>query len=138
MKKNEPITKVMSSALQTIHDGEPVSKLRVIFENAKIHHIPVVSGNKLIGIVSWNDFMRISFGTFGEQNDRGVDEVLDHTYKIHDVLTSDLVTLPLSATVRDAARILGEGKFHALPILDGENLVGIVTSSDLIRYLAEQ
>lgn len=138
MKKNEPITKVMSSALQTIHDGEPVSKLRAIFENARIHHIPVVSGNKLIGIVSWNDYLRISFGTFGEQNDRGVDEVLDHTYKIHDVLTSDVVTLPVSATVRDAARILGEGNFHALPILDGDQLVGIVTSSDLIRYLAEQ
>lgn len=138
MKKNEPVTKVMSSTLQTIHDGEPVSKLRVIFENAEIHHIPVVSGDKLVGIVSWNDYLRVSFGVFGGQDNRGVDEVLDHTYKIHDVLTSELVTLPVSATVRDAARILGEGKFHALPVLDGEKLVGIVTSSDLIRFLAEQ
>lgn len=138
MKKNEPVTKVMSSTLQTIHDGEPVSKLRAIFENAEIHHIPVVSGNKLIGIVSWNDYMRISFGAFGKQNGRELDEILDHTLKIHDVLTSELVTLPVSATVRDAARILGEGKFHALPILDGEKLVGLVTSSDLIRFLAEQ
>lgn len=138
MRKNEPVTKIMSSALQTVHDGDPVSRLRAIFENANIHHIPVVSGEALIGIVSWNDFMRISFGEFGNQDARGLDEILDHTYKIRDVMTSDPITIPSSGTVRDAARILGTGEFHALPVVSGEDLVGIVTSSDLIRFLADQ
>lgn len=138
MRKNEPVTKIMSSALQTVHDGDPVSRLRAIFENANIHHIPVVSGETLIGIVSWNDFMRISFGEFGNQDARGLDEILDHTYKIRDVMTSDPITIPSTGTVRDAARILGTGEFHALPVVSGEDLVGIVTSSDLIRFLADQ
>ncbi|MCC9603917.1 CBS domain-containing protein [Stieleria sp. JC731] len=137
MKKNEPVSKVMSSALQTVHDGEPVSTLRKIFEGAGIHHVPVLSGETLIGIVSWNDFMRISFGAYGSQDARNLDEIMDHTYKLSDVMTVDPVTIPLSGTIRDAARILGEGKFHALPVVDGEKLVGIVTSSDLIRFLSE-
>lgn len=137
MRKNEPVTKIMSSALQTVHDGSPVSMLRTIFENAEIHHIPVVSGETLVGIVSWSDFMRISFGEFGKQDARGLDEILDHTYKIRDVMTSEPTTISTSSTIRDAARILGKGEFHALPVVDGENLVGIVTSSDLIRFLAD-
>jgi CBS domain-containing protein len=138
MRKNEPVSKIMSSALQTIHEGEPVSKLRAIFENAGIHHIPVVSGERLVGIVSSNDFMRVSFGAFGNQESRGLDDILDHTCKIHDVMTSDPVTIPKSGTIREAAQILGSGDFHALPVVDGDALVGIVTSSDLIRFLAEQ
>ena len=138
MRKNEPVAKIMSSALQTVHDQDPVSKLRAIFEGANIHHVPVVSGQKLVGIVSWNDYMRISFGEFGKQDARGLDEILDHTYKMRDVMTSDPVTISSTGTIRDAARILGTGEFHALLIVDGEDLVGIVTSSDLIRFLADQ
>ena len=138
MRKNEPVSKIMSSALQTMHEGEPVSKLRAIFENANIHHIPVVRGETLVGIVSWNDFMRISFGAFGNHDAKELDDLLDHTCKIQDVMTINPVTIPKTGTIRDAARLLGSGEFHALPVVDGEDLVGIVTSSDLIRFLADQ
>ena len=137
MKKNEPVSKIMTKELQTIHDGQPVSKLRQMFEQESIHHIPVVSGEKLIGIVSWNDFMRISFGEFGNQDAKGLDAILDHTYKIHDVMNQDPTTVPISGTIREAAQILGSHNFHALPVVDGEKLVGLVTSTDLINFLAE-
>ncbi len=137
MKKNEPVSQIMTTDIISVHDGDPVSKLRKIFEANHIQHIPVVSGDKLIGIISWNDFMRISFGEFGNQDAKGLDEILDHTYKIHDVMNKDLTTLPIGSTIRDAARILGSNSFHALPVVDGDKLVGIVTSTDLIRYLAE-
>lgn len=138
MKKNEPITHIMSTELETIHEGEPVSKLRKLFEEGKIHHIPVVSGAELVGIVTWNDFMRISFGEFGNQDARGLDEILDHTYKISDVMIRNCTTISKTSTVRDAARLLVSHSFHALPVVDGEQLVGLVTSTDLIRFLAEQ
>ncbi|WDQ16765.1 CBS domain-containing protein [Rhodopirellula sp. P2] len=138
MKKNEPLTKIMSTGLQTIHDGEPVSKLRAMFESGGIHHIPVVSGEKLIGIVSWSDFVRISFGEFGNQTSKSLDQTLDHLYKVHDVMVADCVTIEKSSTIRDAARLLGSHSFHSLPVVEGEKLVGIVTSTDLIQYLAEQ
>lgn len=128
----------MSTSLQTVQEGEAVSKLRSIFESDSIHHIPVTSGAKLVGIVSWNDYMRISFGEFGNQDGRELDEILDHTYKMNDVMNINPVTIAKSATIRDAARVLGSSNFHALPVVDGDDLVGIVTSTDLIRYLADQ
>lgn len=137
MKKNESITKIMTTELTTAHDGQPVSSLRPIFEEGKIHHIPVVSGEELIGIVTSNDFMRVSFGEFGNQDGKGLDTILDHTYKMHDVMHKDPVTIPKDATIRDAARLLSSHAFHALPVVEGSKLVGLVTSTDLIQYLAE-
>ena len=138
MKKNTPITTIMSTDLTTIHDNEPVSKLRSLFEEEAIHHIPVVSGDKLVGIVTWNDFLRISFGEFGNQSAESLDQTLDSIYKLKDVMVTECVTLPESGTIRDAANALSSHDFHALPVVDGDNLVGIVTSTDLIKFLSEQ
>ncbi len=127
----------MSQNLITVHEGEPLSKLRQIFEQGEIHHVPVVSGENLIGIVSWTDFLRISFGEFGNQDGKQLDSMLDNHYKIVDVMNRSPKTLPLRSTVRDAARILGEGKFHSIPIVDEDKLVGLVTSTDLVNYLVD-
>ncbi len=127
----------MSTDLVTVYDGQPVSALRSIFESDAIHHIPVVSGDEIIGIVSSTDFMRISFGEFGNQDAKGLDAILDHTYKMHDVMHKSPVTIPKTATIREAAKSLGSHSFHALPVVDGKKLVGLVTSTDLINFLAD-
>lgn len=127
----------MSTDLTTVHDGQPVSALRSIFEKNNIHHVPVVSGEQLIGIVSSNDFMRVSFGEFGNQDAKGLDAILDHTYKMHDLMNNNPVTLESTATIRDAARVMGANNFHALPVVEGDKLVGLVTSTDLLHYLAD-
>ncbi len=53
---------VMSSKLVTLDVSDPVSKARRLFESSSIHHLPVVSGDELVGIMTWSDFLRISFG----------------------------------------------------------------------------
>ncbi len=127
----------MTTNLVTIHEGEPVSKLRKIFDEGSIHHIPVVSGEKLVGIISSSDLLRVSFGELGNQDGRELDAMLDHTYKIIDIMNKNPVTVPAWSTVRDAARILAQGNFHSVPVVDEEKLVGIVTSTDLINYLLD-
>ena len=53
-------------------------------------------------------------------------------------MMADPVSLPTSSTVRDAAQLLSNQGFHSVPIIDGQKLVGLVTSTDLIRYQVEQ
>jgi len=48
------------------------------------------------------------------------------------------VTIDHTSTVRDAATILSKANFHSLPVVDGQHLVGIVTSTDLIAYLIDR
>ena len=137
MKKREPIARIMTKDVFTVHHGNPISSVRKIFEDHNVHHIPVVSGENLIGIITWNDFMRITFGDFPDMDVRSLDAMLDHTYQLEDVMRANPITIESSATIAEAAEILGAGVFHSLPVVEGKKLVGIVTSSDLIRYLAD-
>jgi len=55
---------------------------------------------------------------------------------VEDVMTKDPVTIQSKDTIRDAARIIRERKIGGLPVLDGENLIGMITESDILALLA--
>ena len=58
---------------------------------------------------------------------------------IETVMKKDLITMKGTGTVREASKLLREGTFHSLPVVDDDGaLLGIVTSTDLIRYLHDQ
>lgn len=138
MKKHEPISKIMSTNLVTVHHGDPISKVRQLASEHGVHHIPVVSGDQLVGIISWSDILRVSFGDTFQTDQRAVDATLDHTFTIEQVMQKNPTSLQETATVRDAAEILARGEFHAVPVVNGGKLVGIVSSTDLIKYLLDQ
>lgn len=139
MKRNEPVSKIMTAKLVTVHHGEPVSKVRQLIREHGIHHVPVVNGNKLVGIVSNSDVLRVSFGDAFKTDERAVDATLDHTMTLEQLMQKDPVSVRENAPIREAAQILARGDFHSLPVVsEGHKLVGMVTSTDLIRYLLEQ
>lgn len=137
MKRNESISKIMKRQVITLTHGDPISRIRKTFTDTGVGHLPVVNDGQLVGIVSWTDLMRVSFGdAFGESTE-AVDATLDHTITLEQLMEPNPITLDHTATIRDAAAILAKADFHSLPVVDGEHLVGIVTSSDLISYLNE-
>jgi CBS domain-containing protein len=75
-----------------------------------------------------------AFGT----DDRAVDAVLDHSVTLEQVMKTEPVTVPHDGYVRQAAQLLADGDFHALPVVSGKKLVGMVTSTDIIKYLLAQ
>jgi CBS domain-containing protein len=138
MRRNEPIHHIMTSNPHSVQLGQPLSAVRrLMFENG-YHHVPVVDGKKLVGMIAGTDLLRVSFGADTHRLAE-LDAALDYTYKISDVMKASPVSLYADSTVRDAAEVLGHAKFHSLPVTgnDGE-LLGIVTSTDLIRYLHNQ
>lgn len=130
----------MSTELFTVHHGDPISKARKLIHEHGVHHLPVVSGREIVGIISLSDILRVSFGDAFGADVRAVDATLDHTMSIEQIMKKAPLTLKKTATVRDAAEILAMGEFHSVPIVDtdGKTLLGMVTSTDLIRYLLEQ
>lgn len=138
MKHHESVSKIMSTELVTAHHGDPVSKVRRLLAENDVHHIPVVSGQKLLGLISSSDLHRLNFGDAFHVDQRSVDATIDHTFSIEQIMEKEPVTVAPEATIREAAGILAKGKFHALPVVRGEALVGMLTSTDLIRYLHGQ
>ena len=59
-------------------------------------------------------------------------------FSVEQVMTKNLISISPDTTIREAAEILASKEFHALPVCEGDLLVGIVTTTDLIKYLIEQ
>lgn len=138
MKRNEPVSKIMTTQVDTVHAGMKLSEVRRMLAEKPYHHVPVVSGKKLVGIISSTDMVRLSLSLYGTDQ-RAVDAMLDANHDIESVMSTKLVTIGVKDTVRSTAERLSDGTFHALPVVDQDgNLEGIVTSTDVIKYLLEQ
>ncbi|MEZ4449851.1 MAG: CBS domain-containing protein [Nannocystaceae bacterium] len=138
MKRSERITHIMSAEPVTAHEAMKLSDVRKLLADKKIHHVPVVSGRRFIGLLSATDLMRVSYGDVYSQDVRTVDALLD-TMSIREVMSEDVVTAPPTATIHEVAELLANGSFHSVPIVDeAGDLVGIVTSTDVIRFLLAQ
>ena len=137
MKKNEPIEKVITRNVVTTHTGQKLSDVRKIFAKEGFHHMPVVSGRKIIGMISASDILGITVEGFGS-DERSMDAYLDHQFSIEGLMRTELRILPSNATIADAAEILSNGNLHSVPVVDEDGrLEGIVTSTDLIRFLRD-
>ena len=92
-----------------------------------------------IGMFSYTDLMRLDFSDSFGQDQREVLATLDSSKSIEEVMAKDLVTIKERDTVQSAAKLLCDGRnFHSLPVLNQDGkLSGIVTSTDIIRFLAE-
>ena len=138
MRKNDPITNLMTTDVVTVQKGEPVSKAKKLLADSGFHHLPVLDGDKLVGMISSIDIMRLSFEAYNT-DERTMDVVLDKTFVLEEVMETELITISYKDTVRRAVNLLSGGNFHSLPVIgENENLKGIVTSTDLIRYLMNQ
>lgn len=139
IKHNESVVHIMTKNPKTIHLKTPISEIGKIFTQGKFHHLPVVNGKELIGLVSYFDLIRVSFeGSFGVTDEKAVYSVLDHTLDINAIMTKDPVCIQETGTIREAAEKLSTGTFHSLPVVNRDHeLVGIVTSKDLIDFLVK-
>jgi CBS domain-containing membrane protein len=76
MKKNEAVSNVMSNNINAIQQGQPLSEVRHMMVDNNIHHIPVLSGKQLVGMVSFTDMMKLNVVINGA-DDRTIDVIID-------------------------------------------------------------
>lgn len=135
MIENSKIKEIMTSDVLSVHDSENLSAVARIFRENPIHHVPVLKGRRPVGIISTQDIFKLIFD-FDSTDTRMLDTLLDHTYKIKDVMTDKLVIFEEESTLKDAAKILSDSSLHSILIVDKKgDLTGIVTTTDLIRFL---
>ncbi|WP_435254238.1 CBS domain-containing protein [Tenacibaculum sp. A30] len=138
MKKRTPVSAIMTKEVITLSSTDDLMTAEKIFKKEKIRHIPVVSGSEIKGMLSYTDLLRISFADAVDDNETDVDTVVYNMFTINQVMAKNLVTVNSDTTVKEVAEILAKKEFHALPVVDNNELVGIVTTTDLINFLLEQ
>jgi CBS domain-containing protein len=138
MKRRELVSKIMSTNLITVNLTNNLVDAERLFNENSIRHIPVVSGDDIIGILSLTDLLRVSFvDTYGS-DESDVDTAVYNMLSIEQVMVKNLVSVSSTQTIKEIAEVLAKNEFHALPVVDDNRLVGIVTTTDLLNYLLEQ
>ncbi len=138
MKTRAPISSIMTKNVITLNHKDDLETAERLFKSKKIRHIPVVNAKGIIGMLSYTDLLRISFADAVDEDEESVDTTVYNMFTIEQVMTKNLVTVESTATIKEVAEILAKKEFHALPVVDNNKLVGIVTTTDLINYLIEQ
>ena len=132
-----PVSTIMVKDLITVRVGDGLDKAEHLLKKNKIRHIPVVEGKKLVGMLSINDILRISFadGAFREEED--ISSSIYEMFTIRNLMRSKLETVRSDNTIKEVAEKFVESEYHSLPVVDDGILVGILTTTDLIKYLLQ-
>ena len=145
----------MDAGLVTVQPHTPVEDVIRLMREHEQNGLPVVNdGGRCIGIITDADLVMA-----GEEADLHLPtyvqlfggfiflESLTHfeerlrkaaASKARDLMTEDPVTIDASADVRDAARLIADKGHNRLPVVDGEQLVGVVTRADVLSALARE
>lgn len=137
MKQKVPVSTIMTKNVVKLNLSDDLTKAEMLFKKHHIRHIPVVYSNKIVGMLSYTDLLRISFADAIDDED-DVDTTVYNMFKVEQVMAKKLVSIAPDATIKEAAQILATKEFHALPVCEGDLLVGIITTTDLIKYLIDQ
>jgi CBS domain-containing protein len=128
----------MSQNVIKLNIADDLTRAELLFKQNKIRHIPVVDGNTILGMLSYTDLLRISFVDAVDDDSEIVDTTVYNMFTVEQVMAKKLVTISPETTIKEAAEILSRNEFHALPVCVGHLLVGIITTTDLIKYLIDQ
>lgn len=133
MKSTAPVSKIMTKELVTLQLTDDLYLAEKLFKTHKIRHLPVLDGKHLAGILSYTDLLRISYADLTEEEDT-IETVVYDMFTISQVMMNRPVVVTSDTSIHDVAEILSKREFHALPVIDNDRLVGIVTTTDLIKY----
>ena len=127
----------MTNQLHTINHSASLREADLLFYKYHIRHLPVVDEGKLIGMLSLTDLQRVSFVSYFSEEERNISAAIYDMLTINQIMVRNVKTVAPDDKISDAAKVLVKEGFHALPVVEGEQLIGIVTSTDLIKLLIE-
>ncbi len=137
MKQRVPISEIMTKNLVTAHVSDNLRQINSLLKDNNIRHLPILSGRSLVGMISKTDILRLSFGDLYEGQENADEAVFD-LLRTEQVMVHNPVTIDVNDTVREVADMMSKVEFHALPVLDEGKVVGIISTTDLIKYLLAQ
>ncbi len=123
------VSEIMTEApIDTIEQGLNIQHTANIMKERGRGSLVVLDNRRPVGIITERDIVR-----------RVVAEARDiHETRVKDAMSTPLITIGPEATIEVAAKIMYENGIRRLPVVDNDNLVGIVTSTDFVKYMLKE
>ena len=137
--QNIPVSTIMSTQLVILNTTDSLEKAEHLFKQHKIRHIPVIEGQKkIVGMLSLTDLLRISFADGAYEDEDDIESVVYEMFTLSQVMAKKIKSVSPQTSIKEVAELLAAREVHAVPVVDQGDLVGIVTTTDLIKYLLKQ
>jgi acetoin utilization protein AcuB len=114
---------IMTRHPETIHPDDTLAKAKEMMDAAGFRRLPVLKDGKIVGMLT-------------ERNLREHYGYLDST-KVNAAMNTPVISVGKNSTVQEATRLMLRHKVSGLPVVDGDKLVGIVTTVDMLRAFLE-
>lgn len=124
----------MSTELTTLQETDSLLDATLTFMKTRYRHLPVLAGTKLVGIVTTHDVREYVPSLMTRGGAEEYNSILESTL-VSRVMTREPITATPKQPVAEAADLLYTKKIGSLPVVDGEKLVGVITTSDMLRIL---
>jgi len=131
-----PISSIMSTNLLTLTAHSTIEDAEKAFKAMSIHHLPVVEGKRLLGIVSKSDIVGMMNGVKKLEEMLEDYQHLTNNVPVEKIMTKGVATLSSTDKINVALEVFKANLFHAIPVVDDGELVGIVTTFDIINQLS--
>ncbi len=114
------VSEIMSRELVTISPDKRVSHALQLMHRHQIRHLPVMAGDRLVGWITSRDLREVLLASMLEK------------ITVADVMIKAPLSVTPDTAVEDAARLIKENKIGGMPVLEGERLVGVISTLDLV------
>lgn len=124
----------MTKSPVVVTPATPIDQIHNLFEINNFHHLPVLSHGKVVGMISKNDYLKVlHMLTYSWSGVPGIKEMYKNICAA-DIMSGSPIVIEPTDTIGLAADIFLANTIHALPVIDEGELVGIVTSHDLLSH----
>ena len=119
------------------HPEMPVTEAQALMQEHNFRHLPILDAeNRLVGLVTQRSLMHAIPDDLDQFGPFVVNYVLAKL-QAHNIMVRDVITIGPNTTIEEAARIMADNKIGCLPVMQEDELVGIISDSDLFRIMME-
>jgi predicted transcriptional regulator len=126
------VKEIMVRDVATLDVGDELSLANDIMKLGRIRHLPVVAGTQLVGILSERDLFRSSLvEALGHEPSKTRDVM--KAVRIQDIMIKNLITISPDADIKEAVHLMLKHKIGCVPVVQGGELMGLITETDILR-----
>lgn len=134
MAREHLVRDFMTSPATTLPHTASLLDAALKLRSTGYRHLPIVDGQRLVGIVSDRDILWFSPSLLGRISQEEYNSIFENT-PLERVMSRDPLTVTPTTPLREAAALLYERKLGCLPVVEDGRLAGIITITDMLAIL---
>jgi CBS domain-containing membrane protein len=134
--KEGAVREIMTGSPVTLKPEDTLDLANDVISLGRIRHMPVVEDGRLVGLLSERDLIGAAATTiFGLKQKRK--SALLKTVLIKDVMKKRVISVKPDTPIKDAAHLMADKKIGCVPVVESGTLVGLLTTTDILRYVEQ-